>query len=277
MAVPVKKLGTGSGVKTGVTTEIADKNGKTVVFEGTAAELEGMSLVGKLPPGYVPVRSVLAPTGGGMGRLSVSCVAYEEATVENSQPVRTTIEIEMEEVNYDLVDHPYLATVRETCRKWLSTDEAKRTAVVGQDTKYYYTDETGTEVEVENATALKFCKAYMAGIKSFVRYFPVILRNSIYKNPPGLTRNERSFTGGSPKFSTDCGTFSTPPVTLNGYPSTNWFKGGDRWRERGDTTWELQEKWTYTPDGSTGPHAWIYTAPTSQNGNQQANQQGGGS
>ena len=77
MAAPVKKLGTGGGVKTGVTTEIADKNGKTVVFEGTAAELEGMSLDGKLPPGYVPVRSVLAPTGGGMGILTVSCVKYE--------------------------------------------------------------------------------------------------------------------------------------------------------------------------------------------------------
>ncbi len=277
MAAPVKKLGTGGGVRTGVTTEIADKNGKTVVFEGAVAELEGMSLDGKIPSGYVPVRSVLTPTGGGMGRLTVSCVAYEEATVETSQPVRTTIEIEMEEVTYDLVDHPYLATVRETCRKWLATDEAKRVAVVGQDTKYYYTDKTGTEVEVENATALKFCKAYMAGIKSFVRYFPVIVRNSIYKNPPGLTRSERSFTGGSPKFSSDCGLFSTPPVSLSGYASTNWFKGGDRWRERGDTTWELQEKWTYTPDGSTGPHAWIYTAPTSQNGNQQANQQGGGS
>ena len=268
MAAPVKKLGTGGGVRTGVTTEIADKNGKTVVFEGTVAELEGMSLDGKLPSGYVPVRSVLTPTGDGMGRLTVSCVAYEEATVENSQPVRTAIEIEMEEVTYDLVDHPYLAAVRETCRKWLSTDEAKR--VVGE--KYYYTDETGTEVEVENATALKFCKAYMAGIKSFVRYFPVIVKNSIYKNPPGLVRIGRSFTGGSPKFSDSCGTFDSPPVSLNGYPSTNWFKGGDRWRERGDTTWELQEKWTYTPDGSSSQHAWIYTAPSSQGNNQQTNQ-----
>lgn len=269
MAAPVKKLGTGGGVRTGVTTEIADKNGKTVVFEGTVAELEAMSLDGKLPEGYVPLRSVLAPTGGGMGRLTVICVAYEETTVENTQPVRTTIEIDMEEVTYDLVDHPHLNGCRETCRKWLATDEAKR--VVGE--KYYYTDETGSEVEIEDETALGFCKAYMAGIKSFVRYFPVVVKNSIYKNPPGLTRSGRSFTGGSPKFSSDCGRFSTPPVTLNGYPSTNWFKGGDRWRERGDTTWDLQEKWTYTPDGSNGTHSWIYADVS----NQSNNQQGGGS
>ena len=274
MAAPVKKLGTGGGVKTGVTTEIADKNGKTFTFEGTIAELEQMSLAGKIPDDFAPVRSVLAPTGGGMGILTVSCVKYEAGTLDDWAAERTVIEIEMEEVTYDLVDHPHLDQCRMLCRKWLATDEAKR---VDDNEKYYYTDESGAPVEIVDATALEFCKAYMAGIKSFVRYFPVIVRNSIYKNPPGLTRSERSFTGGSPKFSSDCGRFSTPPVSLSGYASTNWFKGGDRWRERGDTTWELQEKWTYTPDGSTGPHAWIYTAPTSQNGNQQANQQGGGS
>ena len=72
MAAPVKKLGTGGGVKTGVTTEIADKNGKTFTFEGSIAELEQMSLAGKIPDDFVIVRSVLAPTGGGMGILTVS-------------------------------------------------------------------------------------------------------------------------------------------------------------------------------------------------------------
>ena len=80
MAAPVKKLGTGGGVKTGVTTEIADKHGKTFTFEGTVAELESMSMTGKIPDGFVPVRSVLSPTGGGMGILTVSCVKYEATT-----------------------------------------------------------------------------------------------------------------------------------------------------------------------------------------------------
>lgn len=274
MAAPVKKLGADGAVKTGVTTEIADKTGKTVTAEGPISDVESLcedpsSIV---PEGFEPVRGVAAPTGGGMGRLTLSCVKYDAATVENAQPIRETVGIDMEEVTYDLVDHPSLAACRDVCRKWLATDEAKRVVVVGQNTEYYYADETGREVKVENATALKFCNAYMAGIKSFVRYFPVVVKLSIYKNPPGLTRSGRSFTGGSPKFSDNCGTFDEPPVTLSGYPSTNWFKGGDRWQERGDTTWELTEKWTYTPDGSDGPHAWIYEAPESQN----ANQNGGG-
>lgn len=273
MALPIRKAGASGGIQTGVTTETADRESKTVTVEGPIGDLESADPASYVPSGYVATRAVVAPTGGGMGRLTLSCVKYDTASVENAQPVRTTIEIDMEEVTYDLVDHPHLATVRETCRKWLATDEAKRTAVVGQNTKYYYTDETGTEVEVGNATAREFCNAYMAGIKSFVRYFPVIVRNSIYKNPPGLTRSGRSFTGGSPKFSSDCGRFSTPPVSLSGYASTNWFKGGDRWRERGDATWELQEKWTYTPDGSSSAHAWIYAGAQSQNGNQN----GGGS
>ena len=273
MAAPVKKLGADGAVKTGVTTEIADKRSKTVTAEGVMSDIEALcdnpSTI--VPEGYVPVRGVAAPTGGGMGRLTLSCVSYDGEPEAGSTvaPIRSTIEVDMEEVTYDLVDHPHLSGCRDVCRKWLATDEAKR--VVGE--KYRYTDETGTEVEIDDATALKFCKAYMAGIKSFVRYFPVIVRNSIYKNPPGLTRSERSFTGGSPKFSSDCGRFSTPPVSLSGYASTNWFKGGDRWRERGDTTWELQEKWTYTPDGSNGTHSWIYADVS----NQSNNQQGGGS
>lgn len=271
MSAPVLKAGTSDAIVTKVTTEWADKDGKTVTIEGVYSALQLLDPADYAPEGYEPVRAVLDPTGGGMGRITLSCVKYEAATVENAQPVRTTIEIDMEEVTYDLVDHPHLAQCREVCRKWLATDEAKR--VVGED--YYYTDETGAEVKITNATALQFCKAYMAGIKSFVRYFPVIVRNSIYKNPPGLTRSGRSFTGGSPKFSADSGKFATPPVTLSGYPSTNWFKGGDIWKERGDTTWELHEKWTYTPDGSSGQHAWIYQAEQSQNENPPTNQQGG--
>ena len=269
MAVPIKKAGADGGITTGVTIERADKDVKTVTVEGTYRSLESADPGDFAPEGYEVSRAVLAPTGGGMGRLTLSCVAYDDSTIEDVQPVRSTIGIDMEEVTYDLVDHPYLRQCRAVCGKWLATDEAKR--VVGE--KYYYTDDSGSEVEIQDAAALKFCAAYMAGIKSFVRYYPVVVRNSIYKNPPGLTRSGRNFTGGSPKFSGNCGKFDTPPVTLSGYPSANWFRGGDRWQERGDTTWELIEKWTYTPDGSGGDHAWIYAAEQGQNGNQN----GGGS
>lgn len=262
MAAPIRKAGASGAIQTGVTTELADRAGKTVTVEGTYADLEAADPASFVPSGYVPTRAVLAPAGGGMGKLTISCVQYETASVSDAQPVRETIEIDMEEVTYDLIDHPHLDQCRAVCAKWLATDEAKR--VSGDD--YFYTDDSGTEVQIQDAAAIEFCAAYMAGIKSFVRYYPVIERTSVYKNPPGITRSGRSFTGGTPKFSAACGKFDAPPLTLSGYAATNWFRGGDRWRERGDTTWELQEKWTYTPDGSTSAHAWIYTDLARQNG-----------
>lgn len=267
MAAPILKLGTDDGVVTGTATEIAERNRKTVTVEGTLAVVEALCenpSADIVPDGYEPVRGAVTPTGDGMGRLTLVCVKYDEESTPGGgfAPVRATVEVDMEEVTYDLVDHPSLAAARDKCRKWLATDEAKR--AVGA--KYYYTDATGQENEIEDDTALKFCAAYMAGIHSFVRYYPVIVRKSVYKNPPGLTRSGRSFPQGTPMFSSDCGTFSSPPITLSGYPGTNWFKSGDIWHERGDTTWERQEKWTYTPDGSGGSHAWIYQSQTQQGG-----------
>lgn len=259
MAEPKRKMGRSGAVETGVATELADKDSKTVILEGTCADLKSENLDDHVPEGYERVRATFTPTGGGMGRLAINCIKYDSGSEESTEPVRATIAIDMEEVTYDLADHPALKKVRAVCEKWLATDAAKRTKTEDDKTKYYYTDADGTESEVEDETAKKFCAAYMAGIKQFVRYYPVIEKHSIYKNPPGLTRNGRSFTSGSPKFSADCGTFSEPPVTLSGYAATNWYKGGDRWRERGDNTWELTEKWTYTPEGSDGEHAWIYT------------------
>lgn len=40
----------------------------------------------------------------------------------------------------------------------------------------------------------------------------------------------------------------------------------DSWRENGNRTWTRTEQWTYTPEGSSGDHAWIYTASTSSGG-----------
>ncbi len=254
MAVPMHKIGQAGAVETGVSTELADKDGKTVTLEGPYSDLADEDIDDHVPSGYERVRATLTPTGGGMGRLTINCIKYDSGAAESFEPVRETVEIDMEEVTYDLVDHRKLQDVRAVCEKWLATDAEKRV----DDEKFYYTDGDGEEHEVTDAMAKRFCAAYMAGIKQFVRYYPVIVKHSIYKNPPGLARTKRSFKAGSPRFSSDCGVFSSPPVTLSGYANANWFKGGDRWHERGDNTWELTEKWTYTPDGSGSEHAWIY-------------------
>ena len=254
MATPTHKLGATGACETGTTTELADKASKTVLLEGPISDLETENQDSHVPTGYTRVRSLLTPTGGGMGRLTINCVKYDEGGVESRQPVRSIVEVDMEEVTYDLIDHPHLSEVRDECEKWLATDAAKRY----DGDNYFYTDKDGELTAIDAAAALQFCAAYMAGIKTFVRYYPVIERRSVYKNPPGMTRSGRSFANGSPQFSAKCGKFDAPPVTLSGYAATNWFRGGDRWQERGDSTWELLEKWTYTPEGSGSDHAWIY-------------------
>lgn len=98
----------------------------------------------------------------------------------------------------------------------------------------------------------------MAGIKTFNRYFPVIEEISTWSNPPGLSRSGKSFTGGTPTFSSDAGTYDDPPISLNGYPSGHWFKSKDSWAENENRTWTRTAQWTYTPESSSGNHAWIY-------------------
>ncbi len=60
--------------------------------------------------GIRTVTKALGNVGLALRGIQLVADASKQATVEDSQPVRTTIEIEMEEVTYDLVDHPYLAT-----------------------------------------------------------------------------------------------------------------------------------------------------------------------
>lgn len=187
--------------------------------------------------------------------MTLNCRAYDNPSAADLAPIRTTIEVNMEEVQYDLEDHPSLASVRNTILMWLATDESKR--VDGSD--YKYTDKNGALKTVSGGNALKFCAAYMAGIKTFNRYYPVITKRSIWKNPPGLTRSGRSFTGGSLPFSANCGKFDTPPITLSGFAATNYFKSHESWVQNENKTWTRTEAWTYTPEGSSGSHAWIYT------------------
>lgn len=259
MAGAIFKAGTSGPVTTGKVRTIADKEGTSVIVEGLYSDLAAAAPADYVPEGYDVESSTLSSEGNGLGRLDIKCIRYESATGAGDWgAVRTTFTVDLEAVQYDLEDHPSLTAERDKIIKWLATDPAQRWDNTAG--KYQYADgESFTPIEPDEA-AYKFCEAFMAGIKTFNRYFPVIEKVSVYKNPPGLTRAGRSFSGGSPKFSENLGTFDSPPLSLNGYPATNWFKSRDHWSENANGTWNRREQWTYTPEGSDGPHAWIYTA-----------------
>lgn len=255
MSVPVLKAGASGPQRTKTSRSTSDKNQTIVTVEGRYTDLESADPADYVPSGLTPESSRLDPSGGGMGVLTINCILYDDSSSSSLAPIRTTIEVDMEEVQYDLEDHPSLASVRNTILMWLATDESKRV----DGSTYKYTDKNGELQTVSGNNALKFCAAYMAGIKTFNRYYPVITKRSIWKNPPGLTRSGRSFTGGSLPFSSNCGKFDTPPITLSGFAATNFFKGPESWVQNENRTWTRTEKWTYTPEGSNGAHAWIYT------------------
>lgn len=238
--------------KTGTSITTSDKRSAVVTVEGPIDALKAADPAGYVPAGYTLDTSTVSPNGNGLGKLTINCVRYEDGASFSS--LRTTFSIDMQEVQYDLEDHPYLKDERDTILKWLATDEAKRV----DGGSYKYMDKDGELQEVTGEPAKKFCAAYMAGIKTFNRYFPVIEKISTWSNPPGLSRSGKSFTGGTPTFSSNAGKFDSPPISLNGYPATNWFKSHDKWVENENKTWNRTEQWTYTPESSSGAHAWIY-------------------
>lgn len=262
MSEPILKAGVPGPIETGREITKSDKDGVTVIVEGPYRDLMALGnqqIVGYAPAGYTVVSSRLSPAGNGMGELSIACVMYDNPGASGLAPVRSTFRIKMAAVQYDLEDHPYLkGTYRDICLKWLATDEAVRVKQDGEDVEYCYTDENGEPHKINDERALKFCAAYMAGIRTFNRYFPVIDKISIWKNPPGLLRSNNSFTSGSPKFSANMGRWEDPPISLNGFGSRHWFKSDDSWEENENKTWTETEQWTYTPETSNGDHSWIY-------------------
>ena len=239
-----------------------DGNTTTAVItvEGLYADLKKADPKVYCPSGYEVDTSDVASTGDGAGVLTVNCVGYySNAAGATSSAIRTTFYIDMVAVSYPLRGHDHLEDVRHIVSKWLATDESRR---VKSNEEFYYVETSesgeGQAVKITEEAAIDFCKAYQAGIETYNRYYPIVQKISTWKNPPGLNRNGTSFKSGSPAFSSGMGKFDSPPISLNGYSADGFYKSKDSWQENADKTWNRTEEWTWTPNGSSSPHAWIY-------------------
>jgi len=243
-------LGSSRPVETSRNVSVSGGNTAVVEVEGSYARLEAAAPEQYVPSGYTYDSHTLSSHGNGMGKMMVRCIKFDVGA--SFTAARTTFEVDMSEVTYDLYTHPYLDEVRDVCTKWIDD------GCIAHDGTFYTKNAEGEEEEVEDAAAWDFCYSYAAGIHSYVRYFPVVTKVSVYKNPPGLSMSGNSFSGGSLPFSNDIGKFSAPPITLNGVAASNFFKSADRWAEAENKTWTRTEQWTYTPNGPDGAHGWIY-------------------
>lgn len=219
---------------------------------------EGSSDFDGCPAGFTVAGSELIPDGRGGGRLVVTCVKYGESAGGGFAPTKTVFTIDMVETTKALETHPSLAGDRTTIRKWLTSSQSVQ---FSGTSGYSYTDTDGETKEIQSGSAAyKFCDAYAAGITTYSEYYPVITKVSTWTSLQGVSRNGNSMTGGTvSQFSANIGKWDTPPITLNGFANTNWFKNCDRWQQNQDQSYQRQEQWTYTPEGSNGTHGWIYS------------------
>lgn len=248
---------------------------KRVILAGPLEDLRDLQ---SDPSEYVPTNYTLestevSPTGDGMGEMILNCIRYggsSSTDVFGTTPDRVTYRIEMAEVPTDLKSHPDVntnATDLSVINAYLATDPAKR----GTKTEPKWVDADGNEHTITTAAnpgAMKFIAAYLHGIESYNRYFPIIEKISTYKHLPGLltdTTDKKKITGGTATFSNDVGKWSEPDIALAGYAQSNWFKSKDSWAPQGNHSWQRTEQWTWTPDKSTDT-SWIYG--TANNNNQ---------
>ncbi len=257
------------GAITGVEHSEADVSTRTVIVRGPLSVLEsrvplqGASHTdcGWVPSGYL-VDSATLTCADGEGTITIRCVAPgPDGTETLASPTLIEYEIDMVECQMDLISHPAITSndiALDECIKWLASDESLRY----DDGDYYWIDADGVKQPVSQPEAQDFCAAWMHGIKTFNRYFPVISKESTFTRIPGLTigalSNGFSITGGTAKFAADIGTFSAPDISLEGFADTGYFKSGDSYKRAGKKSWTRVEQWTWTPDGSDSPFSWIY-------------------
>lgn len=270
------------GVQTGLGKRRGDTDAFVITIEGPVAALEDLVPAQGATHAdfaYIPedcyVQSSSFSSDRGKGIITINCVdpgADSEQTP--ATPTKITYRLTMAEEQTDLIAHPVITastTVVRICLAWLATDDSKK---VDENGNYQYVESDGTTyTPISDTTAIKFCDAWMHGIKTFNRYFPVVEKISTYKRVPGLTLTGATITGGTvsaANFGGNIGTWNTPAITLSGFASTGFFKSKYDWTQNAKSSWTLNEQWAWTPDGSASAYGWIYqdsNADADQNSN----------
>ncbi len=263
--------GTPKGVQTGLGKRRGDTDSLVITIEGPQAAMESLvpaqgathADFAYIPTGCYVQNASLSSDGRGKGTITINCVdPGADSEQIPATPTKITYRLTMAEEQTDLIAHPVItasATVVRDCLAWLATDDAKK---VDENGDYQYVESDGTSyMPITDATAIKFCDAWMHGIKTFNRYFPVVEKISTYKRVPGLSLTGATITGGTvaaTNFGGNIGTWNAPAITLSGFASTGFFKSKYDWTQNAKSSWTLTEQWVWTPDGSDSAYGWIY-------------------
>lgn len=217
------------------------------------------------------VRTVEQSSDDGVtGNVTITFVKCPNGKTE---PYAISWEASMEEVQTPLINHPMLREKGDIDQlfKWEDTSPGRR---VGKDKegnlifKYDETEYSGTGItltphKITNEWNIAYCKAVMAGIKTFNRYLPVVTKTSTYLELKGIHYNDdhMPYRGQIEDFSgpDTIGHFNDPDIKIEGYKTGKkgvWFKSMDRYVINADGTATRTESWVFTNDTSAN---WIYT------------------
>ncbi len=195
----------------------------TFVRQGKYDALKSsMPLRGEKYDGKLVISSDLAPTRGGMGMLTIKCVAAKVTTVD--------FEIDTAQLEKPLLSHPKFEDVAEQVELWKNAAPELRAA-------YKYTNASGGE-ESLSGNALKAAKLIERGVESYLEFSPVVRKTT---TKTGSSSQELWSDVGE-----KCGTRDKPPSKLRGMVggSWDWLKTADRATQTGGGSGQRVEEWT---------------------------------
>jgi len=182
--------------------------------------------------GYLVEQSVLHRLRGGWGELVISLVANSVSSGTPPEPIETTIEIDMAQVERPLVLNPKLglsdsapdiiAAWRESplCRRRkFQAPKATLTTDADPDNDNHW--------ETMDEDLQKVARKILKGIESWLDFYPVVVRTSTYESRPDPA---------------DCGKIQSPPVSVPG--NYEWLKTADRITQTAKRKYQRVEQWT---------------------------------
>lgn len=195
----------------------------TFVRQGLYADLKAeMPLRGEKYRGFLVVSSELVPARGGMGLLTVKCVAGKVAEVQ--------YEVDTAQLEKPLLSHPKFKNVVNEVEMWRNATPDLRDA-------FKYVAATGT-VRSLSTTGITAAKLILAGVESYLVFTPVARRIT---TKSGYKPREIWHDVGR-----NCGKRESPPQILRGMTggTWKWLKTADRATAAGTGSGTRTEEWT---------------------------------
>ncbi len=225
---------------------------KIFVYKGDYAALEATHDAlknGDEHEGMIVLSSNLRRNPGGLGTLSITCAPNDTIiNIETQEREQTPLKVvwQLRSVRNDVSVLGYCNSVttsgasREDVEAWMKEPDGE----LAKANSYRKAD--GTVVEISHSDTLKIINKLREGKEAVMRFYPLVIKTSIYSTDPGML-----FEG--------LGKIGIPERHPAGF---SWLKCQDDLTEDTGGQWQHVEAWMGTPENPGwdpdfyGPNAW---------------------